>query len=210
MQYLRMRKAQQAADFIVSHCPNVGAFWGTGEPYELLYETAKEMRATAETSAFPSRYIEHVAYALEMVSMSRSFSPPAAIASVYLATRFEFYFRILSGRLGRDGSWVSKSAQQVALALVGDRRDLKMDRVSNVAVAYKVMKLGASRVAPYCAALDRALYKSPIKAGVTFEITDLGDRIAYGRHRVAHGSWCDISAEAAFYGLLTAIVFYAH
>lgn len=210
MLYLRMRKAQQAADFIASHCRNVGAFWGSGEPYGFLQETAQEMRATAATAVFPSRYIEHVTYAMDMVGRNRFLSPPAAIASVYLATRFEFYFRVLSGRLQNDGSWVSHSAQQVALAMIGDRRSLRKSHVSNVAFAYKVMKLGTSRVVPYCAPLDRALYQSPSQAGGTFEITDLGDRIAYGRHRVAHGHWGDVSAEAVFYGLLTAVVFYAH
>ena len=210
MLYLRMRKAQQAADLIASHCRNVGAFWGTGEPYGLLQETAQEMRVTPATSVFPSRYIEHVAYAMDMVGRNRFLSPPAAIASVYLATRFEFYFRVLSGRLQNDGGWVSQSAQQVAVAVIGDKPSLRKKHVSNVAFAYKVMKLGTSRVVTYCAALDRALYNSPIQAGGNFEIIDLGDRIAYGRHRVAHGHWGDISAEAVFYGLLTAVFFYAH
>jgi hypothetical protein len=210
MLYSRMRKAQQAADFIMSHCPNVGAFWGAGEPYGFLQGTAQEMLASAATSVFPSRYIEHVAYAVDIVGRNRFLSPPAAVASVYLATRFEFYFRVLSGRLHNDGRWVSQSAQQVAVAVIGDKPALRKRHVSNVAFAYKVMKLGTSRVVSYCAALDRALYNSPTQAGGHFEIADLGDRIAYGRHRVAHGHWGDISADAVFYGLLTAVVFYSH
>ena len=39
-------------------------------------------------------------------------------------------------------------------------------------------------------------------------IADLGDRIEFGRHAVGHGHWGDISAEALFYGLVTALVFY--
>jgi len=37
----------------------------------------------------------------------------------------------------------------------------------------------------------------------------VGDRIAFGRHAAGHGQWGDISAEAAFYGLMTALIFYA-
>jgi hypothetical protein len=44
-----MDKAQQAADFIVSHCPHIGAFSGTGEPYGFLQETANDMRAATPT-----------------------------------------------------------------------------------------------------------------------------------------------------------------
>jgi hypothetical protein len=144
-----------------------------------------------------------------MVGSHGFLSPPAAVASVYLATRFEFYFRILSGKLNGDGSWISKSAQQIACANIPDKR-LNKRQVSDVALAYHVMTIGTSRVAPYCAALDGALYASPTTAGVRFPIANIGDRIAYGRHRVAHGHWGDISAEAAFYGLMTAIIFYAH
>jgi hypothetical protein len=200
-------RAQQAADFIVSHCPNVGAFHGSGEPYGFLQETAEHMRAATPTAVFPPRYIEHVAYAIDMVGSNMFTTPPAAVASAYLASRFEFYFRLLSGNLNGDGTWVSQSARQAALTTLRDQR-LTKPRISSVSLAYEVMRLGTSRVLPYCALLDRTLYASPIKAGGNFAIEHVGDRIEFGRHAVGHGQRGDISAEAVFYGLMTAIVFY--
>jgi hypothetical protein len=198
-------KAQQAADFIVSHCPHVGAFHGSGEPYGFLQETAEHMRAAKPTLVFPARYIEHVAYAVGTVGSNMFTTPPAAVASVYLATRFEFYFRVLSGKLNGDGTWVSQSAQQAALAMIVDRR-LKNPIISNVSLAYEVMRLGTSKILPYCASLDGSLYASGGNSG----IKHLGARIAFLRHAGGHGEWGDISSEAVFYGLMTAIVFYAH
>jgi hypothetical protein len=153
-------RAQQAADFIVSHCPHVGSFQGSGEPYGFLRETAEQMRGTKSSPVFPDRYIQHVAYAMGMVASNGFLSPPAAVASVYLATRFEFYFRVLSGRLNGDGTWVSPSAQQAALTRFTDPR-LNKPRVSSVSLAYEIMRLGISNVVPYCASLDRTLYASP-------------------------------------------------
>src|ERR1700731_1741711 len=115
-------KAQQAADFIVSHCPHVGTFHGSGEPYGFLQETAEKMRVAKPSTVFPDRYIQHVAYAMGMVASNGFLSPPAAVASVYLATRFEFYFRLLSRTLNGDGTWVSQSAQQTVLSRIADPR----------------------------------------------------------------------------------------
>ncbi len=200
-------RARQAVDFIVSHCPNVGAFYGSGDPFGFLQESAERMRTATPSVVFPSRYIEHVAYAVHTAGRYPFLSPPAAVAAVYLATRFEFYFRLLSAKLNSDGTWVSSSGQEAAFASIGNQR-LKEQRVSNVSLAYEVMKLGTSSVVPHFARLDAALYPSPITAGGDFTIAHVGARIAYGRHRVAHGQWGDISAEAVFYGLATAVVFY--
>ncbi len=202
-----MDKAQQASNFITTSCPRVGAFHGTSEPYLYLKETASQMRASKPSAVFPDRYIEHVAYAVDMVASNTFLSPPAAVASVYLATRFEFYFRILSGKLNGDGTWKSQSAQQAAQAAIVDGR-LNRNRVSSVALAYKVMKLNQSTVVQYCEALDRILYTTPLTAVGNFTVADLGDRIEFGRHSAGHGYWGDISAEAVFYGLMTAIIFY--
>jgi hypothetical protein len=203
-------RAQQAANFILSHCPHVGAFHGSGEPYGFLQETAEHMRAATPTPVFPARYIEHVAYAIDTVGSYGFLSPPAAVASVYLATRFEFYFRLLSGTLNGDGTWVSQPARQAALTMLGDQRLNNKLGISSVSLAYEVMRLGTSKVLPYCALLDRTLYASPIKAGGSLTIEHVGDRIEFLRHAGAHGEWGDISSEAVFYGLMTAIVFYAH
>jgi hypothetical protein len=202
-----MSRAQQAADFITAHCNVIGAYHGTGEPHGFLQETAEEMSRSSPTSVFRARHIEHVAYAIYLVASNPFLSPPAAVASVYLVTRFEFYFRVLSGVLSDDGAWISQGAQQGAFANILDER-LKRPRVSNVSLAYQVMKLGTSAIVPYCRTLDRALYPSPANAGGYFRIAHIGDRIAYGRHAVGHGSRGDISAEAVFYGLMTALIFY--
>ena len=70
------------------------------------------------------------------------------------------------------------------------------------------MKLNPTGVASRCAALDGVLYLKPTLAADGTIISYVGDRIEYGRHAVGHGSRGDISAEAVFYGLMTAIVFY--
>lgn len=202
-------RAQEAADFIISHCTNVGAFYGTGDPYAFLQDTAKHMRAAKPSPVFPDRYIEHVAYAVNAVGLNMFLSPAAAVSSVYLATRFEFYFRVLSGVLNADGTWISPISQRTSLIALSDKR-LEKPRISSVALAYELMKLGTSKVVPYCAALDRALYASAIQVNGNFKVAHVGDRIEFGRHSAGHGQWGDISAEAVFYGLMTAVIFYAH
>lgn len=201
-------RAQQAANFIASHCPHVGAFNGTSEPHDFLRETAAQMLASRPTDVFPDRYIEHVAFAVDAVASNMFLSPPAAVASVYLATRFEFYFRVLSGKLNGDGTWVSQATQQAALEAIADRR-LKKGRISSVSLTYEIMKLSQSKVVPYCTSLDHILYPAPIAVSGNFRIANLGGRIEFGRHSAGHGYWGDISAEAVFYGLMTAVIFHA-
>jgi hypothetical protein len=167
------------------------------------------MTAAPHTDLFPGRYKEHVAYALGMVARHGFLEPPAAIAAVYLATRFEFFFRLLSGKLNGDGTWANKAVDQpVALTALGEK-GLRGNRVSDVAVTYKLMKLDQSRpAARVFDALDKAILPAPIMAVGPFKIADIGDRIAFGRHSAGHGLLGDISSEAVFYGLVTAIVFY--
>lgn len=202
-------RVQRASDLIVSCCAHVGAFHGSGAAHHLLVETAAEMRSCRPLAVFPQRYIEHVAYALDTAARFRFLSPQAAVASVYLATRFEFYFRILSGKLTREGTWVSQLAQHEAINAIDDTR-LKRPMVSSVALAYRVLKLDIGRVPAECRALDEALYTSPIELGSGLVIANLGDRIEFGRNEAGHGARGDISAEAVFYGLMTAIMFYGH
>lgn len=203
-----MNATQEAADYVTSSCPHLGAFSGTDEVYRFLVRVAQDVDASKTTRLFPGRYKEHVAYALKMVANSDFTHPPAAIASVYLATRFEFYFRILSGKLNADGTWISPQAQRSAIAAIVDPR-LSRDRISSVALVYKVMKLDQSRTAAQVFdQLDRALFPTPQKAATGKVIADIGDRIEYGRNAAGHGGLGDISAESVFYGLVTAIVFY--
>ena len=200
-------RTEQAIDLITSCCPNVGVFHGTSDVRYYLREAASEMAASGSSDVFPDRYIEHVAYAVDMVASSEFTSPPAAVAAVYLVTRFEFYFRVLSGKLNADGTWSSTVAKNAAQAAIHDTR--LGSRIYSVALAYKIMKLNQSRsIVQHCAALDKALYSSPTTVVGGMPLADVGDRIKFGRDAVSHGHWGDISAEALFYGLMTSLVFY--
>jgi hypothetical protein len=70
-----------------------------------MNKAADDMTHSVPSDVFPDRHKEHIAYALRMVASGGFLSSPAAIGSVYLATRFEYYFRVLSGRLNADGTW---------------------------------------------------------------------------------------------------------
>lgn len=202
-----MDRTQTAINFITKCCPSIGAFKGTSDVNEYLMETASEMAVSKPSAVFPARYIEHVAYAVNMVASNNFLSPHAAVASVYLATRFEFYFRILSEKLNGDGTWISSFEKQAARAAINDNR-LANKRVSNVALTYKIMKLNQLRkLVQVCTTLDNSLYSLPTKAGGEI-VADIGDRIEFGRNAAGHGHWGDISSESIFYGLMTAVVFY--
>ena len=186
----------------------MGAFFGTNEVDKFLLCVAHDMETSKSTTLFPGRYKEHVAHALNMVANHTFTDSEAAIASVYLATRFEFHFRILSGKLNADGTWITPQAQSTAKAAINDRR-LVSSRVSSVALTYKVMKLDQSQIAAKVFdELDNALFPTARRAGTGNPIADVGDRIEYLRHAAGHGEWGDISADSKFYGLVTTIVFY--
>ena len=186
----------------------MGRGYITAELDNFLMGVAHDMETSKPTILFPGRYKEHVAYALTMVANHNFTDPPAAIASVYLATRFEFYFRILSRKLTANGSWITPEAQSTAKAAIDDGR-LALRRFWSVALAYKVMKLDQSQTAAQVFnQLDKALYPTPQKAGTGNAIADVGARIEYLRNAAGHGEWGDISADSKFYGLVTAIVFY--
>lgn len=185
----------------------MGAFTVTSDVYLFLKRVASDMARAKPSLAFPDRYLEHVAYAVDMVASNDVLSPPSAIASVYLSTRFEFYFRVLSGKLKADGTWTTPEAKAAAQVVLIDRR-LKSDRVSSVALAYRIMKTNSSTaLAMYCNRLDAKLYPTYDKR--VRMPSDVGDRIEFLRNAAGHGSWGDISAEAIFYGLMTALVFYS-
>lgn len=201
-------RSQRAIHYITTCCSNMGAFQGTSDVHRYLKEAASEMATAKPSNVLPDRYIEHVAYALDMAASNLFTTPPAAIAAVFLATRFEFYFRVLSGKLNGDGTWVSQAAQQETQAAINDNR-LARSRISSVALAYKIMKLDQSQsVVQHFTMLDDALYPTPTTVVGPMTIADLGDRIEYGRHAIGHGHWGDMSAEVLFYGLVTSLVFY--
>ena len=205
-----MTNSAKAVGYIMTHCRSLGSFAADEAPYVFLAQVADEMAAAKHTELFPDRYQEHVAYAVGMVARHGFLEPPAAIASVYLATRFEFFFRVLSGKLKGDGTWLNRGVDQPAAVAALGRKGLQGQRVSDVAVTYKLMKLDQSRpVARVFEALDKAVFSVPITAVGGFKVADIGDRIAFGRHSAGHGYWGDISSEAVFYGLVTAIIFYS-
>jgi len=194
---------REAMDYIKYCCQHIGSFTGNyNDVAGFIAQTASKLEVSQPTLLFPERYKEHVGYALHMVSNSYFLSPPAAIASVYLATRFEFYFRVLSGVLKTDGIWISESLRYSVASV--RKKPLPKKGISSVALTYKIMKLNQpQQVIPIFAQLDRDLFST-----AKGEYMDIGERIEWTRNRAAHGEWGDISAESIFYGLLTAILFY--
>jgi hypothetical protein len=117
-----MTDSDEAAGYIKTHCRHLGSYAGDFVPYRFLARVAEEMAAAPHNELFPERYKEHVAYALGMVARHGFLEPPAAIAAVYLATRFEFFFRLLSSKLKGDGSRLNKTVDQpAAVAALGGR-----------------------------------------------------------------------------------------
>jgi len=203
-----MSPTDEAIKYLTTCCRNIGAFSGTGHPFAFLKKVACQIEQSKPSKVFPSRYKEHVAYAVDMVASNPFLSPPAAIASVYLATRFEYYFRILSGKLKGDGTWISSTAQSAAQAAINNKQ-LPKKRVSDVSLAYRIMMTDTSlHIVQQCVKIDNCLYQKPIDISNNIKVHNIGDRIAFTRHRASHGHWGDISSEAIFYGLLTAIVLY--
>ena len=204
-----MTNSDEAAGYIKTHCPHMGSFCGDGTPFKFLAQVSEEIAAAENTDLFPQRYKEHVAYAVGMVARHGFLEPPAAIASVYLVTRFEFFLRLLSGKLKGDGTWINRTVDQPVAQTALGKKGLDRNRVSDVAITYKLMKLNQlPPVVRVFDALDKSLYSIPITAVGGFPVADIGDRIAFGRHSAGHGYWGDISSDAVFYGLVTAIIFY--
>jgi hypothetical protein len=203
-----MSPTDEAIKYLTTCCQNIGAFSGTGHPYAFLKNVASQIEQSKPSKVFPPRYKEHVAYAVNMVALNLFLSPPAAIASLYLATRFEFYFRILSGKLNGDGTWISSEARTAAQATIGDWR-LKKERISSLSLAYRIMMTDSSlQIVQQFNKIDNCLYQKPVTLANGHKVHNIGDRIEFGRLVVGHGHWGDISSEAVFYGLLTGIVFY--
>jgi len=203
-----MNPTDEAIKYITTCCRNIGAFSGTGASYAFLKNVASQIEQSKPSKVFPERYKEHVAYAVGMVASNLFLSPPAAIASLYLATRFEYYFRILSGKLNGDGTWISSTAQSNAQAAINNGR-LSQKRVSSLSLAYRIMMTDTSlQIVQQFNKIDNCLYQKPVTLANGHKVHNIGDRIEFGRLVVGHGHWGDISFEAVFYGLLTGIVFY--
>ncbi|MCQ3930811.1 MAG: hypothetical protein DPW16_10165 [Chloroflexi bacterium] len=198
-----MTKTQEAIRFIVSYCPHISSFDNyndVGNVFAFLKQVALDIDESPETPVFQGRTKEHVAYAVDTVACWDFLSSPSVMAASYLVTRFEFYFRVLSGVLNEDGTWIGGRPPLSISSVIQVRKG----RVSNVDISYKIMKLNTStKVTTAFNQLDISLspYWSP-------KIKDIGERIARMRLPTAHGALGDPSSEAIFYGLVTAIVFY--
>ena len=202
-----MNRTQDAIDYIIICCSTIGST----TPYQLptnkksveefVKEVATDIENSSPTTMFPDRYKEHVAYALNMVAKGGLLpNSPAAVASVYLVTRLEFWFRLLSEVLETNGKWINEQAQQKAQKAISDDR-LKFKRINNVALAYELFREFCSKdIVKIFKQLDNRLYSDGNK--------HIGYRINHLRIRSAHGEWGDISSEAYFYSLLVAIIFY--
>jgi hypothetical protein len=154
---------------------------------------------------FLGRQKEPLALAMKEAVLRGFDRPQKAIASLYLATQFEFYFRILSGMLNFDGTWKSSSDYAKAKSFLGDDGVRKWG-TSSVEVAYRLTIL--NNADPRAALLD-GLDKA-IRARFQSTLYDnFGGRIACVRNRGAHGEWGDVSAEGVFYATLTAILYFA-
>ena len=203
-----MNPTDEAIKYLTTCCRIIGTFPGSVYPSAFLKNVASEIKQSEPSKVFPPRYKEHVAYAVNMVASNQFTLSPAAIASLYLATRFEYYFRILSGKLNGDGTWISSEAQSTAQATIDDQR-LKKERISSLSLAYRIMMIDTSlQIVQQCAKIDNCLYQKPVTLANGHKVHNIGDRIEFGRLVVGHGHWGDISPEAVFYGLLTGIVFY--
>jgi len=214
IRYCDMIPTDEAVLYITTWYSRIGAantgklIPGLSGPSVVIQTAARDMLEAKPSDAFPDRHKEHISYALRMVASSSFLEPPAAVASVYLATRFEFYFRVLSGRLKADGAWKTDKDKEEVRDLLSDGR-LNRNRIQSVALAYKIMKTNTGiPLVRVCNDLDTSLYPKPKEMPDRTIISDIGGRIEHSRHRVGHGHWGDISAESMFYGLLTAIVFY--
>lgn len=210
-----MNPTEEAIFYITNWYPHIGAGYtklhipDLTSPGQIMIKAADEMLQSKPSAAFPDRHKEHIAYALKMVATGGFLSCPAAVGSVYLATRFEYYFRVLSGRLKADGTWKTERDRQDMQNQLTGNRGLNKSRINSVALAYKIMK--TSNILPLaniCKDLDKVLYPKSIEMPDKRTISDIGDRIEYLRHGSAHGHWGDISSDATFFGLMTIIVYF--
>ena len=99
-------RSDEIVELILKCCarPGMSAINSRASPYQIIEEVLHEMEASTPSEPFPELYVEFVAHSIKMTIHAKSFlDADPAVASVYLATRFENYFRHLSGKLGGRG-----------------------------------------------------------------------------------------------------------
>jgi hypothetical protein len=196
-----------AKHYLLICCPRAGAYsLPDGLLNIIISDCADFISSMPDNDIFHARQKEPVALAMKESATPGFDEPRRAIASLYLATQFEFYFRILSGLLHPDGTWKSAAAQEKAKSLLPEENRLNGRSISSVELAYRLMVLNAAD--PRAVLLDkldkaiRSMFQSQLYA-------NLGGRIKYVRDRGTHGQWGDVSGEGVFYATLTAILFLA-
>jgi hypothetical protein len=192
--------------YLLLCCPRAGAYTLLDGLLNIISDCADSITSTPDKDIFHIRQKEAVALAMKEATTPGFDDPRRALASLYLATQFEFYFRILSGLLNPDGSWKSPADHQKAKSLLPKEKRLNYRSISNLELAYKLMVLNnADPRATLLDELDKA-----IRSRFQSQLYDnLGGRIKYVRDGGAHGQWGDVSAEGVFYATLTAVLYFA-
>jgi hypothetical protein len=169
---------EKAKFWIVECCPFVGAYSGTLEPYEFIGRYADAIEKATASDLFFERQKEHIGHAMRMIANSRFTDPASAVASVYLVTRLEFFFRILSGVLKFDGTWKDERlrTQYKKEFLPG----IKLGkRINDVAVTYKIATIDKSNSrTSHLRDLDNRIAGKLKSAHPDAVYSDIGDRIA--------------------------------
>jgi hypothetical protein len=200
-----MTDIEKAKFWIVEFCPSVGGYRGTLEPYPFLADYASVIEKTPNSDLFFDRQKEHIAHAMRMIAGSSFTDPPSAVASVYLATRVEFFFRILAGVLNFDGTWKEEKIR--VLYKQKFVPSIRGRRVNDVSVAFKIAIADpANQRTSHLRDLEQRIAAKIKSRHPNDPYLDIGDRIALLRHPVAHGTWGDLSCDAVFYGLLTVVI----
>jgi len=197
---------EMAKFYLVACCSKAGAFSLPDGLINLVSDAADLMTSTPDKDIFLGRQKPPVALAMKEAVTPELDRPQRAIAALFLATQFEFYFRILSGMLNFDGSCKTTADRAKAEFFLPDDDRVRRRGTSSVEVAYNLTVLNnADPRAALLEGLDRAL-RSRLQSTL---YDDFGGRIAYVRNRGVHGEWGDVSAEGVFYATLTAILYFA-
>jgi hypothetical protein len=192
--------------YLVACCRKAGAYSLPDGLISLVSDAADLMTSNPDKDIFLGRQKAPVALAMKEAVMPELDRPQRAIAALYLATQFEFYFRILSGLLNFDGSWKTPADRASAESFLPGDDGVRRHGTSSVEVAYKLSVLNnADPRAALLNGLDIAI-RSRFQSTL---YDNFGGRIAYVCNRGAHGEWGDVSAEGVFHATLTAILYFA-
>jgi hypothetical protein len=179
--------------YLVSNCIRAGAWTLHGGHQNLVTDVADMMAHGSDTDLFVGRQKEPVSVAMKNCISLGVMDPLNAISALYLATQFEFYFRILSGSLNIDGTWKNSEAKERAIELLpSKKKQLNRERINSVELAFSLAILRQDDAR--CSVVRELSYE--LNSRVTSNLyKDLGGRIGFCRHRSAHGEWGDVSAE---------------